>query len=1113
MASNFSFLQNKKNFSSFAGACLEAERSIAVSPATTAILSRRALELAVKWLYTSDADLKVPYQDNLSSLIHDRSFLDIIEPDLFPLVKYIVKLGNVAAHTSSGIKREEAVLSLHNLHQFVAWIDYCYAEDYQETQFREDILPTGDEKKISQEELEQLADALGKKDQKLSDAVAENEKLRAELRQVREKNTQAQDFEVDAISEFETRKRYIDLDLKDAGWIFGQNCIEEYEVSGMPYGSGQGFVDYVLFGDNGRPLAVIEAKRTSRDPKVGQQQAKLYADCLEKKFKQRPVIFYTNGFDTFIWDDTQYPPRPVSGFYSKDDLQLLLSRRGSRVSLKTIKIKDSITNRYYQKEAIKAICEAFEQGDRKALLVMATGSGKTRTVISLVDVLTKHAWVKNVLFLADRTALVGQAHKNFKQLLPNMSLCNLLDGKDNPESRVVFATYPTMMNAVDEIQAKHGQKLFTVGHFDLMVTDEAHRSIYKKYQAIFKYFNALLVGLTATPKDDLDKNTYCIFDLENNVPTYTYELKQAVEDGYLVPYLTVETQFKFLEEGIFYDQLSEADQELFEETFEEDEDVDDRISSEALNNWLFNANTIDQVLQTLMEKGIKVEGGDKLGKTIIFAKNHKHAVAIADRFDQLYPALRGGFCRVIDNQVNYAQSLIDDFTEKQKMPQIAVSVDMLDTGIDIPEVVNLVFFKKVRSKAKFWQMIGRGTRLCEDLFGVGMDKECFYIFDVCGNFEFFRVNPNGVEANLAESLTERLFKLKVELIKELQHLDYQEDTYIAFRNQLLDEVITSIKALNREHFAVKQALKHVEKYANPSAWQQLGSIDVQLIKENLALFIQPDEEDELAKRFDCVMFTIKLALLTNKKASRAKNSVVKTAEALAGLGTIPQVLAKKEYIQKVQTPDYWVTATVLDHDEVRQALRDLIKFIEKQQTKVYYTNFTDEVLAIQENEPEYGASVFENYRKKVDKYVREHQDHIAIYKLKNNKPLTRQDFGELEKVLWGELGTKEDYFKEFSDTPLTVLVRQIVGLDQMAANDAFSMFLSNQNLDSLQSRFVKTIVDYIVKNGHMMDKSVLQDDPFKSIGSIAEVFPFEDAMRVVQIIDGINKNAIEVVGA
>lgn len=1111
--SNFSFLSNNPQFNTFANACLDAEKSIAINPAVTAVLSRRALELAVKWLFAADGYLKVPYQDNLSSLIHDRTFMDIIEPELFPLIKYVVKLGNVAAHTNNKISRDEAVLSLHNLHQFVAWIDYCYSSEFTGTEFREDILPVGEEKKITSNDLEKLYDQLGAKDQRLKDTVAENEKLREELQKLREDKSKEHKFKVDEISEFETRKKYIDLDLKEAGWIFGEDCIEEYEVAGMPFGSGTGYVDYVLFGNNGKPLAVVEAKRTSKDPNVGKQQARLYAGCLENKFGQRPVIFYTNGFETYLWEDMSYPPRRVAGYYSKEELQLMMDRRSNRLSLDNIKIKDEITNRYYQKEAIKAVCESFSKKGRKALLVMATGSGKTRTVISLVDVLSRHSWVKNVLFMADRTALVKQAKNNFNTLLPNLSLCNLLVSKDSPDSRMVFSTYPTMMNAIDETKSNKGKKLFTVGHFDLIIIDESHRSIYKKYQAIFDYFDSLLVGLTATPKDEVDKNTYHIFDMENNVPTYAYELKEAIDDRYLVPYNTVETELKFIEQGISYDELSEEEKEQYEETFGDDEgNLPETIGSEGLNTWLFNDDTIDKVLAMLMEKGIKVAGGDKLGKTIIFAKNHRHAVRIVDRFNILYPQYRGTFAQVIDNQINYAQSLIDDFSTQNKMPQIAVSVDMLDTGIDVPEVVNLVFFKKVMSKAKFWQMIGRGTRLCKDLFGPGLDKENFLIFDFCGNFKFFRVNENGKEVVNVPSLTEKLFNIKVDLIKELQHLNFQEDKYISFRNKLIDELVKEIQLLNRENFVVKQHLRYVDTYCNREAWQSLGTIDVNNIKEHLAHLIIPNTDDELAKRFDSLMFTIELALLLGKNPKKAKNSVIKTADFLAGLGTIPQVQAQKEVIQKVQTEQYWAEADIFDHEEVREALRDLVKFIEKTGTEIFYTNFTDEILITEENSGEYVTHNLHNYRKKVNQYLREHQNHISIYKLKVNKPLTNEEFLELEKILWKELGTKDEYIKEFGDTPLTILVRQVVGLDQSAANEAFSEFLNNQNLDSRQIRFVKTIIDYVVKNG-ILEKKVLMEDPFQSIGSITDIFTTDNVIKLVNIIDTINKNATDIISA
>lgn len=1113
MASNFSFLEKHEQYHSFANACREAESSIVVSPATTAILSRRALELAVRWVYSVDSYLKVPYQDNLSSLIHDRTFKDVITPELFPLLKYIIKLGNLAAHTNNKINRTEAVLSLHNLHQFTAWIDYCYSPEFTAEDFDEAALKTGDEKKVSLKELETLYDQLGLKDKKLQDIVEENETLRKQLRKVRENNQKERIFNVEEISEYETRKKYIDLDLKDAGWSFGVDCLEEFEVQGMPLGSGTGYADYVLLGDNGKPLAVVEAKRTSKDPDAGKQQAKIYADCLENMYGQRPVIFYTNGFEMHIWDDFFYPSRRVAGFYNQDELQLLVNRRNSRAALDNIKINNDITDRYYQKEAIKAICESFMENDRKALLVMATGSGKTRTVISLIDILTRHEWVKNCLFLADRTALVRQAKNSFNNLLPSASLGNLLESKDDPNSRIVFSTYPTMMNAIDDMKAKDGNKLFTVGHFDLIVTDEAHRSIYKKYQAIFEYFDAMLVGLTATPKDDIDKNTYHIFELENNVPTYAYDLQEAVENKFLVPYNTVETTVKFLETGIHYDDLSEEDKEAYEETFIDEAEMPDYISSDKLNRWLFNDDTIDKVITQLMEKGIKVEGGDKLGKTIVFAKNHKHAVRIEERFNVLCPQYKGEFARVIDNTVNYAQDLIDKFSAKNKMPQLAISVDMLDTGIDIPEIVNLVFFKKVRSKAKFWQMIGRGTRLCPNLFGVGMDKENFLIFDFCSNFEFFRANPRGKEIKNAPGLSEKLFNIKLDLIKELQHLDYQQEKYIAYRDQLVSELIAEIRILNRENFVVKQHLKYVDKYSQSEAWNSLGLLDVASIKEHLAPLVMPRNEDELAKRFDYLMFNIEFAELTNIKANKAKDNVVKTAALLSQIGAIPQILAQKDIIARVQTDDFWQQADIFDYELVREALRDLIKFIEIEHSKIYYTNFTDEILKVIEAAGEYSANSLQSYRKKVSTYLMEHKDHVSIHKLRFNKPLTKQDFLELERLLLKDIGTKEDYAREFGDTPLTILVRQIVGLDQEAANEAFSEFLSDENLNSRQINFVKRIVDYVVKNGHMQDKSVLQEEPFESLGSITELFPTEKAFQIVGVIDKINRNATDITGA
>lgn len=1112
MTKNFGFLKGKTQYKSFTNACLEAEKALIVSPATCAILSRRALELAVKWLYSSDSELNVPYQENLSSLIHDSNFLAIIDEDLLPLLKYIVKLGNVSVHSNANIDRDEAILSLHHLHQFVAWIDYCYSDEYTAKDFDESLLQQGEEKRVRPKELQDLYDQLSSKDRRLEEMMKENEELRKINTTKRESNTERYNFQVDEINEFETRQKYIDLDLKLAGWEFGKNVVREYEVTGMPNDQGIGFVDYVLLGDNGKPIAVVEAKRTSKDPNVGKQQAKLYAACIEQMHGQRPVIFYTNGFESYIWHQP-YPPRRVSGFYNKADLKLVIDRLTMKRELKNVEINENITNRYYQKESILAVCDALERNQRKLLLVMATGSGKTRTAISIVDVLTRHNWVKNVLFLADRKTLLLQAKKNFNNLLPSLSLCNLLDNKDNPEeSRMVFSTYPTMMNAIGEVKRKDGKKLFTIGHFDLIIIDESHRSIYKKYRSIFNYFDGMLLGLTATPKDEIDKNTYEVFNMESGTPTYAYELEKAVDDEYLVDYRTIETKMKFLEEGIRYDDLTDEEKELYEETFEDE--VGDDIDSGALNEWLFNADTIDTVLKNLMEKGIHVEGGDKLGKTIVFAKNHQHALKIVERFDVLFPEYGGEFAKVIDYSVNYYQTLIEEFSTKEKMPQIAVSVDMLDTGVDIPEVVNLVFFKKVRSKSKFWQMIGRGTRLCPDLLGIGQDKTHFLIFDYCGNFEFFRENPKGMEGKATESLTEKLFNSKVEIIRELQGMEYQTDDYVSHRNEIINDVFADINTLDDENFRVRQHLQHVHKYKNKSNWNSLTVMNVNEIKEHVSPIIVPFNDDEFAKRFDLVMYTIELAKLQTKNATKPIRSVVTTAEALSKLGTIPQVVAQKPIIDKVLTEEFWESADIFELESVREALRDLIKFIEKEKQKMYFTNFKDQVLEVKENGPVFHSNDLQNYKKKVHHYLQQHRDQIAIHKLRNNKQLTEQDLRSLESILWNELGTKEDYEKDFGDTPVARLVRQIVGLDPQAANEAFSEFLSNEKLNIYQSRFVKLIVDYVVKNG-VMDKKVLQQDPFKSVGSIVELFKdnMDDARRIIGVIDEINRNSEEIAGA
>ncbi len=1090
---NFDFLKKDKQFESFSDVAVSAEKVLHIDPALCVINCRRAMEFAVKWMYSVDGSLTTPWQDNLAALMSSEEFRDIVGNDVWNRMKIIRLIGNNAAHRSKKITEEEATLCLENLFIFLDLVAYYYAQEYEDHEFDSSLISTHDET-VADNSVEINFEQL----------LKENEALKAELTARREEQQQTYVPKPLDISEYETRKIYIDYMLVDAGWVEGKDWLNEVELPGMPNNSEVGYADYVLYGDDGKPLAVVEAKRTCKDVAVGRQQAKLYADILEKKYGRRPVIFLTNGFETRITDNL-YPERKCACIYSKRDLEKLFNLQTMRTSLNNVNVAKNIAGRYYQEGAIKAVCESFDKKNRrKALLVMATGSGKTRTVIALCDVLLQHGWVKNILFLADRNALVHQAKKSFVNMLPDLSTTNLCVDKDNYNAHCVFSTYQTMIHCIDDIKDDNG-KLFTCGHFDLVICDEAHRSIYNKYKEIFNYFDAPLVGLTATPKDEIDKNTYEIFELENGVPTYGYELAQAVKDGYLVDYMSVETKLKFIEQGIVYDELSDEDKARYEEYFAKDGEFPDAISSSALNEWIFNEDTIREVLNVLMTNGIKIDYGEKLGKTIIFAKNHNHAEKIFQVFNKEYPHLNG-YAKVIDNKINYAQSAIDEFSDPKKLPQIAISVDMLDTGIDVPEVVNLVFFKKVMSKAKFWQMIGRGTRLCEGLLD-GEDKKLFYIFDFCGNFEFFRMSSGKPTANQV-ALQGAIFNLKAQIAFKLQDIEYQTDDLIEFRKTLVDDMVKKVRELHKDNFAVRQHLKYVELFSNPDNYTTLTYEDTLNMKEELCPLITPDDDDAKAMRFDALMYGIELAYLIGKKYTRARSDLFKKVSAVASIANVPEIMVQAELINKILHTDYVDNSGINEFEHIREKLRNLMKYIVGGR-ETYNTNFDDEILSMEWNESELENDDLKNYKAKAEFYVRQHQDNEVISKLRTNVPLNADDVKVLEEILWSEVGTKQDYEAEYGQKPLGEFVREIVGLDMNAAKTAFAQYLDDANLDARQIYFVNQIVEYIVHNGMMKDLSVLQEAPFTDRGSIVEVFTDVSVwLGIRKVIEQINLNAV-----
>ena len=1079
---NFDYLQ-ELGLTDLHRFCSSAEELQVSNPEFSAISARKALEYIVRALYLMK-NVEIPERASLFELVDGEVFREFIGDERVMMsVHYVRKVGNNAAHNTPVTKRE-SFFSLLNIYNVVGAILLKLRVIKEIAPFDKTLIPNSPQ---ATQNIVILPPP---------PSILEGE-LKQASKEAVEDNTPVQELPLD-ISEAETRRLYIDLMLKEAGWEVldtegaiqpSKACIE-VEVEGMPNNEGVGYCDYVLFAANGLPLAVVEAKRTSVSPIKGKHQAELYAECLEKRYGIRPVIYYTNGFETYIIDGLGYPPRRLYAFHTESDLELLIQQR-QRHDITDFSVKDNITDRHYQKMAIKSVCEHFNSKHRRGLLVMATGTGKTRVSISLVDVLARNGWVKNVLFLADRIPLVSQAHKNFVKLLPHMTTSVLSEDKDpDTTARITFSTYQTMINYIDR-----DEKQFSVGRFDLIIIDEAHRSIFGKYTAIINYFDALLVGLTATPRDEVDRSTYETFQMEQGVPNYAYELQDAVSEGYLVNYRGFKRGSLILKDGIKYKDLSPEEQEQLEKVWEYEQakkaidgggeySAKRDIRSDEIFKYIFNLDTIDHVLQDLMENGLKVQSGERIGKTIIFAYNHRHAEMIVERFYALYPEYASEsseFCALIDNYVTYSKDLIDKFEIRDGNPQIAVSVDMLDTGIDVPDVLNLVFFKIVKSKIKFMQMIGRGTRLSKDIYGPGQDKEFFYIFDWCRNFEYFDKNPDGNKAKTVQSLTEKIFSLRARIAFQLQHQKWQEDE---FAKQLHDETKAVLKeqvaTLSDSHISVRERWEQVSHFKNDDNWVYISEVDVNTLSTEIAPLLPKNTLDESAKKFDVLTMLIELSLLDGEtNCVKAVQNVQTIAEKLQEKATLPQVQSKMATIKEVLSEVAWQNVSLNWLEKVRKDLRDLAKFLMGGDNKWFSVDIED---TISDEGTIDGITPRVTYKQSVLDFLSQNRNLPVLQKIYDMEQLTVADVKELERILWQELGSKEDYNKFTNGMPcgsnVAIFIRSILGVDRKNAVRMFSEFISGNELNADQEDFLMTIISYVCENGDITKEIVVNEAPF-----------------------------------
>ncbi len=1160
MNSNFQFLE--KEFTILYNRAVKAEHFVITDPRTSLVYSRMSLEAGLQWMYANDNKLETPHDTSLHSLLVQPELKAQFNHMLYGELFIIKKVGNLATHNQT-VNDVDAHNAIDALFYFCKWFIKSYSQEHigDIGIFNYDLIPKKGESALSRKQIQQLQKQLDNELNNYQAQLKEKEEQRQQLaqenelfkKQIEALNAQIevnkvaaniQDNQHHPRNEAETRKYIIDISLREAGWdLLGVND-KEYKVQYMPKSTNKsetGSVDYVLWGDDGLPLALVEAKKTLESASKGENQAQLYADCLEKMHGCRPVMYYSNGYETFLWDDQFYKQsRPVHGFYTKAELQTAMFRRTHRKDIRAEAIDTEISGRSYQMRAIKSIAEHFAGTDksdnkligtnRGALLVLATGTGKTRTSIAFSKLMLECNWAKRILFLADRTSLVVQAKSNFVKHLPEHTSVNLLEEKDNPDARFAFSTYQTMMNLIDGNRNEEA-RFYGVGHFDLIIIDEAHRSIYKKYQAIFDYFDAFFLGLTATPKDNIDKNTYHIFGLADQSPTDAYPFHEAVANGHLTPYNTIEVPTKFLTQGIKYDELSEAEKEEFEEEILDGEEAsgNEWISSSELNTWLFNKPTAIKTLKYVLDNGIKKRGGDELGKTIIFAKNKKHAQFLKDTFLELDKELFGNdYVKVITHGEPKAQEFINRFCdeEKERLPQIAISVDMMDTGIDAPSCVNLVFYKPVKSYAKFWQMIGRGSRLRPNLFGPGEDKTHFLIFDLCGNFEFFKENPKGIETKTQKSLTELVFGLRLRLAEYLKSNQFKNDeTLQSFRTELLDGLHSEIALLDLKRFDVKMKLKVVNEFGNDNReiWNHLSKRDVKRIEDELAPLVKPQKGDtDLARYYDKLLFNLIIKRLETPNTEEYINhlvipitKVVATSKKLLKKTSIPAVKSKEELIKQPIEEDFWKVEGVVHLEKLRKGVRELVKFIDPIDQRYVTTDFNDYII---ENEIKrgdmtneegevYTPSPFQNNVFRLEQLIRENKDHITITRIRKGETITKAELQILEEMLFkggidknvieNELGTK------FS---LVKFVISLMGLNPEKVEAAFAKFINDYKLNAIQIEFLDTIKKFLTTNGRI-EPSKLYDAPFKNYHSLGidGIFTEQQADRIFEIVETFNE--------
>lgn len=1101
---NFEFLREHNPLLADMGGYAEA--IIHIDPGSALTRLRSFAEILTKSIYKEERLSVVP-QMSFYEMLKADAFEHVVDKRLSHQINYLRIQGNDTAHGAEGDKRT-AMTSLGIAWQLGVYLAVRYygIRQNQIPEFQ-DLKPAEDSASLNKE-LEQVQKELEEKNAQLTKLIAEQEE-RTKSPAEESQSQQQSKATADSLQwdEAKTRKLLIDAMLSRAGWDVNnpEQVVLEMEVKHQPTKTGLGYADYVLLGADGKPLAVIEAKRAiNEDIRSASEQARIYADGLEKEFGQRPVIFATNGYETIIWDDLQYnSARTVYGFYSEDSLNYLIYQRTYReADVEKNNPNTEIAGRTYQIEAIKSVANRFAEQRRKALIIQATGTGKTRVSIALVELMIRTGWAKRILFLCDRVELRRQADEAFKEHLPSEPRCVIGDTNQVDQSaRIYVATYPSMMNRFAQLD---------VGFFDLIIADESHRSIYNKYRDLFYYFDSLQLGLTATPVKFISRNTFDLFGCPDQDPTFEFSLDDAINNQppFLVPFKVIDHTTEFLREGITYDQLSEEQKRQLEQDLGEEKAQQTTIQGKDVGRRIYSKDTDREILRNLMENGIKDAEGMLVGKTIVFAQNQKHAEQLASLFDELYPQYGQKVCKLIHNKVKRASALIDEFKKAGNEFRIAISVDMLDTGIDVPEVVNLVFAKPVRSWVKFWQMIGRGTRLCENLYGPGKDKSEFLIFDHYGNFTFFEEEYQEGEQQNSKSILQQLFEARLEMAK----VSLQNNHASGF-DLSLKLIAQDINDLPQDSIAVIKELRIIHQLQQvPDLLGKLEPSTQQILAETIApLMANRVLKDKDAISLDRLMAELSTCFIQQASCLEAcKTDLLQRLDTLAV--NIQAVRQQDALIAEVRSQAFWESLSIEQIEKARSSLRDIMRFrqVDPQPKGANVTEVREDSDAVYHVERKVvlgGETEAIHYRNRLKTILDEMLDsNPVLQKLYRGEAIAANELDTLTStILTSHPGVDLSVLNEFYGRPAEELpktIQQLIGLDVQFVEQHFTEFLhSHPQLTAQQVRFMNLLKKYISENGTIQVEK-LYDRPFTTVSSdgIDGVFQPADVDQLITVL-------------